>query len=350
VSATLTSTTLNSTSLNPTTRNQTPKLASRPWRFAVTASAGLHALILIGAALCVVEYRTSHGSNEAIEVGTFAGDSGDAASVAPAHLLDVTPATLGENKTNSDAPGAGAAQNLPNGPSVVAGLEGRSSQIRLSANAQPLGSAWLSDSRSRGGLADVVGAAIGQRGAPTDGDASGGAGVGSGHKASFFGVGSQGQRIVYVVDASASMNHPYLGEGKTRIGQMKLELARSILGLSEEQRFFIIFFNEHPIPMPASGMEPADGQSQQRFLNWVASVQAAGLTDPRPALSMALNLRPDVVYLLTDGTFPRDVQGDLNGLRQTGVELNTIAIGDPKAEKSLKSLALRNGGRFTFVP
>jgi hypothetical protein len=343
------SATLNPTNLNSTTRNPPPKLGSRPWRYAVTASAGLHALILIGAALCVVEYRTSHGATDTLEVGTLAGDSGDTAAVAPARLIDVAPAASAENKTISDAQGAGTAQNQPNGSSVVAGLEGRSSQIRLAANAQPLGSAWLSDSRTRGGLADVVGATIGQRGAPTDGDASGGAG-GGGHKASFFGVGAQGQRIVYVVDASASMNHPYLGEGKTRIGQMKLELAKSILSLTEEQRFFIIFFNEHPIPMPATGMEPADGQNQQRYLNWVASVPAIGLTDPRPALSMALDLRPDVVYLLTDGTFPRDVQGDLNSLRQTAAELNTIAIGDPKAEKSLKSLALRNGGRFTFVP
>jgi hypothetical protein len=32
------------------------------------------------------------------------------------------------------------------------------------------------------------------------------------------------------------------------------------------------------------------------------------------------------------------------------VEVNTIAFGDPRAEKSLKPLATRNGGRFAFVP
>ena len=83
---------------------------------------------------------------------------------------------------------------------------------------------------------------------------------------------------------------------------------------------------------------------------WIASVPAYGLTDPRPAISLALSLNPDVVYLLTDGTFPRDVQSDLSRLRQQSVQLNTIAFGDPKAEKSLKSLALKNRGRFAFVP
>ena len=77
---------------------------------------------------------------------------------------------------------------------------------------------------------------------------------------------------------------------------------------------------------------------------------AIGLTDPRPALSLALTLNPDVVYLLTDGNFPRDVQSDLTRLRQQSIEINTIAFGDPKAEKSLKPLAIRNRGRFAFVP
>jgi hypothetical protein len=44
------------------------------------------------------------------------------------------------------------------------------------------------------------------------------------------------------------------------------------------------------------------------------------------------------------------VQNDLGALRQSVVELNTIAFGDPRAEKSLKPLALHNGGRFIFVP
>jgi len=331
----------------PETLNPTPKLGSRPWRYAITASAGLHTLVLVVAALCAFELRPSGRQADTLEVGMSAAEIGDFLPLAPGRLIEVAPAPA----DNKSAVGpVGPAPGPADGANSVAAPENRSSRIRLAVHAQPLGSQWVSDSRSRGGLADIVGAAIGQNGPPTDGDTSGGRGRGGGHKASFFGVGAAGRRIAFVVDASASMNHPYLGEAKTRFGHLKLELAKSILGLTEEQQFFVIFFNEHPIPMPAGGMENAYPQNQQRFLEWVASVPASGLTDPRPALTMALGLRPDVVYLLTDGMFPRDVQGDLNALRQSVVELNTIAIGDPRAEKSLKPLATHNRGRFTFVP
>lgn len=303
--------------------------------------------MLVGAALCVVELRTS-SKLDTLEVALPPAEAGDLATLAPARLIEVTPAGA---ETKSDAASTGTAAGFADGPPAAVAAENPSKPVRLSVHAQPLGSQWLSDSRSRGGLADVVGAAIGQHGPATDGDANGGSGRGgAGGKASFFGLGAGGRRIVFVVDASASMNHPYLGEAKTRFGQIKLELAKSILGLTEEQQFFIIFFNEHAIPMPADGMEHAYPGNQQRFLAWLASVPASGLTDPRPALTMALSLRPDVVYLLTDGTFPRDVQGDLFALRQSVVEVNTIAIGDPRAEKSLKPLATHNGGKFRYVP
>ncbi len=324
-----------------------PKLAPRPWHYAMTASAALHALLLVGAALFAIQLRASGPSADTLEGALPAAEAGEVATLSSARLIEVTPA--GSDNT-ADAGPLGTGQGLPNEPPGLAGVESRSSQVRLAMNAQPLGSLWSSDTRTRGGLTDIVGAAIGQKGPATDGDSSGGSGRGGGHKTSFFGLGASGRRIVFVVDASNSMNHPYAGEGRTRIGQMKIELAKSILGMTEEQQFFIIFFNEHAIPMPANGMENAYPTNQQRYLNWLVSVEAAGLTDPRPALNLALSLRPDVIYLLTDGTFPRDVQGDLNALRQTVVEVNTIAIGDPRAEKSLKPLATRNGGRFTFVP
>jgi von Willebrand factor type A domain len=329
------------------TAKPTPKLSSRPWRYAITMSAALHTAVLVAAALFAFQLRTSVRHADALEAAWSTPEAGDLSSLQTAQVIEVPP-TVAENK--SPAAQVGPAQGLLDGQLPVAGPDNRSSRIRLAAHAQPLGSQWLSDSRSRGGLADIVGSAIGLPGSGADGDGAGASGRGGGRKATFFGLGAAGRRIVYVVDASSSMNRPYAGEAKTRFGQMKLELAKSILALTEEQQFFIIFFNEHPIPMPAVGMENAYPQNQQRFLNWIAAVPAAGLTDPRLALTMAINLRPDVVYLLTDGTFPRDVQSDLRTLRQSVVELNTIAFGDPRAEKSLKPLSVNNGGRFVFVP
>lgn len=320
--------------------------SARPWYFAITASAGIHFCLVVAASWIVID------SKAWVRPADF--DCTLAESELPEGLqptlvnaLELSPGRGDRDRIDHGLqdPGSTAPfDQLAPGPSRLA--------PHLSAAAPSLMTRWLSDSRSAKGLTDVVGPVVfGADGNPENsGGTASGVGNGSGQKASFFGVRTDARRIVYVVDASKSMNRPYGGEAKTRFGQMKLELAKSILGLSADQQFFIIFFNEHANPMPAGGLEYALPQNQQKYLSWVASIPAYGLTDPRPSLSLAFSLNPDVVYLLTDGTFPRDVQSDLGMLRQKAIQINTIAFGDPKAEKSLKPLALKNRGRFAFVP
>jgi hypothetical protein len=310
-------------------------------------SVALHFAVLIVAALCVIEFRPLR-QFDILEVPQLARDPEDPHPLVTTRLIEVG---LAQSPNNNDSKGLNSATGTTEGLFRVAAPDNHWSRVQLARDAQPLGSQWLSELRSSGGLRDFVGSTVGQNGPASEGNVTAGRAGGSGdQKASFFGIGATGRRIVFVVDASASMNRPYVGEGKTHFGQMKLELAKSIRGLTENHQFFIIFFNEHAFPMPADALEHAYPQNQQRFIEWMAAVPASGLTDPRPALTMALDLRPDVIYLLTDGTFPRDVQSDLGALRQSVVELNTIAFGDPRAEKSLKPLALHNRGRFVFVP
>jgi von Willebrand factor type A domain len=310
-------------------------------------STSLHLAVLVMAALYAVDSRRA-GRLDSLEVSAITRESEDLQPLAVTPLIEVTaPPSL---KTGSSDV-VDSANGTKDGLFAVEAADNHWDRPQLARNGSPLGSQWLSESRSTGGLADVVGAVVGLNGPDAEGNVTAGRRGGPGeHRASFFGISAAARRIVFVVDASASMNRPYPGEGKTRFGQMKLELAKSLLGLMENQQFFIIFFNEHALPMPADSMENAYPQNQQRFIEWVAAVPASGLTDPRPALTMAFGLRPDVIYLLTDGTFPRDVQSDLRALKRTGVELNTIAFGDPRAEKSLRPLAQSNGGRFVFVP
>ena len=147
--------------------------------------------------------------------------------------------------------------------------------VHLPTGAPALTSKWLADSRSGKGLTDLVGPVVygpdGKPGGRTAGTGAAGTGRGGGMQASFFGLHTEARRVVYLVDASSSMNRPYAGEGKTRFGQMKIELAKSILALKGEQQFFIIFFNEHANAMPTGGMENAFPQSQQKYLEWAAS-------------------------------------------------------------------------------
>ncbi|MBX3264665.1 MAG: VWA domain-containing protein [Labilithrix sp.] len=131
--------------------------------------------------------------------------------------------------------------------------------------------------------------------------AGSGEGKGDGGGRGFFGRGVAGQRVVYVVDSSRSMNHPHPGEGKTRLGRVKLELINAIKALQPEQKFFIVFFNDAPIPMPSDRLVEANDATKLQFLRWMVDVPASGQTDPAMALLLALKLNPDTIYFLTDG-------------------------------------------------
>jgi hypothetical protein len=332
------------------------KTSERPWYYAVMASAGLHVALILAAAWIVFDVRTAVRPAD-LEAVWADADSAETLVPASTSVLEITAGPGGGDKSLHDrSPGGGDGV----APLAQSGARPSHMAVHFPPAASHLSSNWLTDSRSAKGLTDVVGPIVygtdGRMEGPGGGGGSGGgsggpgSGGGGGMKASFFGVHTDARRVVYVVDASTSMNRPYDGEAKTRFGQMKLELAKSILSLKSEQQFFVVFFNEHAIPMPSDGMAIAAPENQQRCLQWIASVPATGLTDPRPSIALALSLNPDVVFLLTDGAFPRDVTSDLGQLRQRSAQINTIAFGDMKAEKSLKPLALKNRGRFAFVP
>ena len=328
--------------------------SERPWYFAVAASSGLHLALIAVAGWIFIDAKASVRPVD-LEAAWVEGEVAEAIVPPALPVMNLVPGPGGTDQNAS-----AAEQPSPQSP-MPANQVGQPAPgaVKMLRESPSLGSQWLAGSRSSKGLTDLVGPVVyGADGRPDGtgggggggGNGGSGGGSGGGMKSSFFGIHADARRVVYVVDASTSMNRPYDGEAKTRFGQMKLELAKSILSLKPEQQFFIIFFNEHPIPMPANAMANAIGGNQQQFLTWMASVPATGLTDPRPSISLALTLNPDVVYFLTDGAFPRDVQSDLSKLKQQSVQINTIAFGDIKAEKSLKPLAMRNRGRFAFVP
>jgi len=210
---------------------------------------------------------------------------------------------------------------------------------------------WLADVAEPNGLADKVGSlagGLGDNAGSGSGDGTG-AGNGSGSGTGFFGLQVEGRKIVFVVDRSASMNHPYPGPAKTRFGRLKVELVRAIMKMSSESQFYIIFFNRYPLFMPSRTLQAATPDTQKKYLYWVATVKAKGDTDPRVALVSAMRLRPDVIYFLTDGDFLPSIKRDLRKLRQRSVRIHTIAFGSRSSEKLLKLVAVQNNGKYRFI-
>ncbi len=157
---------------------------------------------------------------------------------------------------------------------------------------------------------------------------------------SFFGLASEGKSFVFVLDCSLSMNHPHDSDAKTRFRKMKMELMNSLSHLRPDQEFFIIFFNHEAIPMPAERLVSAAPENKQYFLDWVEQVPAQGDTDPTAALLLALRMRPDVIYFLTDGCFSGPANDIVKNIQQSRTTIHTIVFETMLTEKQQAGLEL----------
>ena len=177
-----------------------------------------------------------------------------------------------------------------------------------------------------------------------------GHGTGSGSGLGFFGLEAKDKRIVFVVDASRSMNYPYPGEAKNRLGRVKIELYRTITKMTAEQSFFVIFFNTAPLPMPSRGMVRADPLLIRRYMEWIFAVRGMDQTDPQAALLMALRLNPDRIYFLTDGDFSYRCVRSMREANLNRIPIYTIGFGGQEGEKNLQEIARDSQGTYQFIP
>jgi Mg-chelatase subunit ChlD len=171
-----------------------------------------------------------------------------------------------------------------------------------------------------------------------------GSGLDPDRRASFFGVPASGRVIVFVIDASGSM-----GE-RGKIERARIELRRSVSALRPGQKFLVIAYDESARPMPDGLPRRADAEGRQMLARWLRTVDAGGETNPLPALKHALSLRPDVVYLLSDGEFPPGTAAKVAALNADhtvpihGVDLSS------QGASSLRAISEASRGRYAHRP
>jgi len=161
--------------------------------------------------------------------------------------------------------------------------------------------------------------------------------------AEFFGVAAAGAKIVYVVDRSGSMTDS--------IDYLKLELKRSIGKLTDDKSFHVIFYSSGPpVEMPTRQLVSATERNKQQAFEFIHGVIAQGETDPSNALKRAFELKPDVIFLLTDGEFDKQIIDLVKQLNVGGkVKVHTIGFLYRDGEQTLKRIADDNGGQYKFV-
>ncbi len=172
--------------------------------------------------------------------------------------------------------------------------------------------------------------------------------------ASLLGIEGRGTKFVYVFDHSGSMGVP----DNRPLNRAKKELLASIDGLTELQQFYVIFYNHEQkmfrIDSGGGRVIWANDHNKKLARQFVDSIVAEGGTRHADAISLALRLHPDVIFLLTDGDPPDDLAKDelerLDKLTD-GTIINVIQISSPEDNKEsrLMALAQHSGGKHVFV-
>lgn len=169
-----------------------------------------------------------------------------------------------------------------------------------------------------------------------------------------FGLTGVGYKFVYVIDRSASMG----GSGEMALRAVKAELRKSIEPLDTVHQFQIIVYNEKPLLFNPSGVPGrlafANRANKDRAVRFIESITADGNTRHDDALKLAIKLRPDVIFLLTDGDDPKLTRRELDAIQRmaAGITIHAIefGMGDPPAKPSfLATLAAENGGKYAYV-
>jgi hypothetical protein len=172
-------------------------------------------------------------------------------------------------------------------------------------------------------------------------------GTGRGGPDEIFPPNEEARKIVFVVDRSGSMTDS--------IDYVKEDLKRSIGELPDDKEFHVLFYSSGPcVEMPMRRLVNATERNKAFAYEFIDGIIAQGETDPSDALRRAFAVRPEVIYLLTDGEFDRAIVGLVRGLNAGGrVRVHTIGFlytwPGTSAEGVLKQIAAENGGNYKFV-
>ena len=175
--------------------------------------------------------------------------------------------------------------------------------------------------------------------------------------ASFFGTYAAGHRFVFVIDSSKSMLQG------TRWPTLRRELIRAIQSLSPDQEFFVISFDSQAHPM--FGKLPPTGKFLQptkdniyRLNQWVGSINHGSNTLPASSIGIAMQLKPDAIFLLSDGEIRDNTLSELQiynheiddqGKDRTLIPIHTVLLHSNVGFMTLKLIADENDGVFTPV-
>jgi len=178
-------------------------------------------------------------------------------------------------------------------------------------------------------------------------------------------IDTETDTIVYVVDISCSMgwdSQSYTTiDGNTAVGpridRAKAELARSIMGLSENFRFNVYAY-DCGTRQWQQDMQPADDGNKASAIGWEMALQPTGATGTGPAVALSLGDKENqAVVLLTDGAPNCGASGHsghrvmIASANSQGATVNVFGIAASGSYRAFcQGVASDSGGSYFDVP
>jgi uncharacterized protein YegL len=202
----------------------------------------------------------------------------------------------------------------------------------------------------------------------------------------FYGLKTESQKVLFVVDISGSMEGKDEGNladrvvaqatstggqavggaiggsvgsfigaqtasEATKLGGAKRELIPALQGLPESSSFSIITFGNDTREW-YRGMVPATGTNRNLAVAFVKQLEANGGTPASEALAKAFDQKEaSIIFFVSDGQptdgSPDQILGQVGSLNATHhVKISTVGLGDDQDAKFLDQLAVQNGGKY----
>jgi len=172
----------------------------------------------------------------------------------------------------------------------------------------------------------------------------------------FFGTKAYGSRFVFVIDGSSSMMN-------SRWLRATRELLSTLNELDEDQEFLVLVYNTSTmvmfnLPTDQADLIPATDENTFRTKVWLGNQRPRGGTLPARTMQLALRMKPDAIYFLSDGELADDTmfrlktwnspKKDAKGVLRK-IPIHTVLLGSRFGLLTMKTIADQNNGIFTSV-
>lgn len=160
-----------------------------------------------------------------------------------------------------------------------------------------------------------------------------------------------GGSFVFLIDRSQSMG----GGGLGVLQDAEDELVRVLSGLEEKHRFQVAVYHDKSVYIERRELLAATDENKSLVRDFLGTKAAFGATNHKFALTSALSLEPDIIFLLTDGGDPGLKDHEIREIARfasTRTSIHCIQFGTGPLRDSnnfLARLAAATGGEYGYI-